>query len=203
MNTPKKVNRLVNDNFGLAKYWAGKYQRQYGYNEALSLAMKGLLHAAERYQDNSGPRFGTFASIHIKWTFGAEYHRLQSVKRGEGMIPISIDGPAYSSDSMTTVGQTIVDENAETAVDAIQTSESLQEVESLLSLLPRRDRNIVEMRFGIGGKGPCLLEEIAIKYGMTRERVRQIVDCALRKFWRLKHRKKLVAVTAADLQAVG
>ena len=54
--------------------------------------------------------------------------------------------------------------------------------------LKEREREVIRLYFGLDGTQPKLnLEEIGIKYGLTRERVRQIKDKAL---FRLRHPKR-------------
>jgi len=49
-----------------------------------------------------------------------------------------------------------------------------RELERVLSLLPQCERQIIELRFGLGCERPCTLEEVRLKFGVSRERIRQI-----------------------------
>lgn len=60
----------------------------------------------------------------------------------------------------------------------------IEELNKLLETLTDRERKIIELRFGLYGKKTHTLEEIGEKFGVTRERIRQIEAKALRK---LKH----------------
>ena len=61
----------------------------------------------------------------------------------------------------------------------------LQEtIEEVLSELTPRQSHILRLRFGLGGGEPHTLEEIANKFGLSRERIRQLEKEALR---RLRH----------------
>lgn len=203
MNTPEIVNALVTENFNLAHYFAHRHCRWMNcYDDALSVAMHGLLRAARSYkQTGTQPKFGTYASICIRWEYSKERKKREAQCRGHGIWHDSFDAPIAEGYS-TTVGETVADENALSATAAIQTIENCQEVEQLLSLLSERDRTIVELRYGFNGKKPLLLGAIGKRFGLTSERVRQIEAGALRKFWRLKQRKKLEPVTAAQLKRV-
>jgi len=52
-------------------------------------------------------------------------------------------------------------------------------VNELLDSLPKRQANILRLRFGIGVRDECTLEQIARQQGVTRERIRQIEVQAL------------------------
>jgi RNA polymerase primary sigma factor len=66
-----------------------------------------------------------------------------------------------------------------------------ESVTELLSGLTERERKVLEMRFGFGGGHECTLEEIGREYGLTRERIRQIEDKALRKLRHPMRSRKL------------
>ena len=59
-----------------------------------------------------------------------------------------------------------------------------QATKRLLSVLQKRTRDIIEMRFGLGRSEPMTLEAIGDKYGITRERVRQIESDAIKRIQR-------------------
>lgn len=66
--------------------------------------------------------------------------------------------------------------------------ESLKlEINRLISILPQREADIIKLYFGLDSKHPHTLEEIGEKMDLTRERVRQIKEKAIR---RLKHSAK-------------
>ena len=58
------------------------------------------------------------------------------------------------------------------------------EVGELLEVLDDRERKIILMRFGLDGGKPKILEEIGKKFGVTRERIRQLQNIALAKLRR-------------------
>uniref|UniRef100_UPI00242C6D5A sigma-70 family RNA polymerase sigma factor n=1 Tax=Porphyromonas cangingivalis TaxID=36874 RepID=UPI00242C6D5A len=61
-------------------------------------------------------------------------------------------------------------------------NESLStEIERALSTLTEREAEIIKMFFGIGGMPEMTLEEIGVNFGLTRERVRQIKEKAIRR----------------------
>ena len=56
-----------------------------------------------------------------------------------------------------------------------------EQVEKLLGAIPKREANILKLRFGIGTNNPMTLQEIAEELSVTRERIRQIESKALRR----------------------
>lgn len=72
------------------------------------------------------------------------------------------------------------DKNAQTPLEVASLNERAEIVNKALNCLPERDREIVKTYYGIDGN-PLILEQIGAKYGITRERVRQIINRAKRK----------------------
>ena len=66
--------------------------------------------------------------------------------------------------------------------------ESLQsELRRVIDLLPEREADVLKLYYGLGSKHPMTLDEIGEKFDLTRERVRQIKEKAIR---RLRHDTK-------------
>jgi len=62
-----------------------------------------------------------------------------------------------------------------------------EKVEEVLGTLSPREARVLRMRFGLCGERPYTLEEVGQKFGLTRERIRQIEGRALR---RLRHPRR-------------
>lgn len=76
--------------------------------------------------------------------------------------------------------------------------ESLRlEIMDMLSSLSPRERQILEMRYGLNGKKPMSLKEIGELYGLTKERIRQIEKRSLEKLRMLSEKKELSCYTVA------
>jgi RNA polymerase primary sigma factor len=52
-------------------------------------------------------------------------------------------------------------------------------------MLPERERQVIELRYGLSGMEPLTLEEVGRAFGVTRERIRQIENNTLKKLKRL------------------
>lgn len=95
---------------------------------------------------------------------------------------VSVDAP-FTSDDSNSLLDVLPNGNSPSA-DKDLLHESLQkEIERALETLSPRERNVIKAFFGIGQQ-EMTLEEIGDKYGLTRERVRQIKEKAIR---RLRH----------------
>jgi RNA polymerase primary sigma factor len=64
------------------------------------------------------------------------------------------------------------------------------EVGELLEVLDDRERKIISQRFGLDGGNPKTLEVVGKKFGVTRERIRQLQNVALDKLRRALHKKE-------------
>jgi RNA polymerase primary sigma factor len=97
----------------------------------------------------------------------------------EANIPImSLDLPAHDNDK-STIGEVIKDENAEDPASSLMRKDLLAKIPSLLKELGEREREIIIYRYGLNGGKEKTLEEVGDKFGITRERVRQLQNLAL------------------------
>jgi RNA polymerase primary sigma factor len=94
--------------------------------------------------------------------------------------PVSLDSPV-GDDGDVSVGDFIEDQRAESPSAGTSRSMLKEKLEDVLALLSARERNILEMRFGLVDGCGHTLEEIGNLYNVTRERIRQIEAKALRK----------------------
>ena len=101
---------------------------------------------------------------------------------------VSVDAPLDDDDDNSLLD--VIQTDPETSPDDVLLDESLKvDLERALSMLHPREAEITRLYFGIGREHPLTLEEIGQRFGLTRERVRQIKEKALRKL-RQKHRRE-------------
>jgi RNA polymerase primary sigma factor len=94
--------------------------------------------------------------------------------------PVSLEKPVGEDDDASLVDFVEDDQSAspfELAAEALLR----EEIVRVLGLLPRREREVIEMRYGIVGGRSCTLEEVGRTFNITRERVRQIENRTLKK----------------------
>jgi RNA polymerase primary sigma factor len=94
--------------------------------------------------------------------------------------PVSIDAPLDSSDDSSTLLDILENDSVNTDTSMIQESMT-EDINRYLSVLSPKEIQIVKMFFGIGHTHNMSLDEISLKVQLTRERVRQIKEGALRK----------------------
>lgn len=92
----------------------------------------------------------------------------------------SLDTPV-DDDGETSMGDLIADTSTENPYQNMVAEANRQIVESVLSTLSSKEAEILRMRFGIGSDRPMTLEEVGKHYGVTRERIRQVENKAIRK----------------------
>jgi RNA polymerase primary sigma factor len=94
--------------------------------------------------------------------------------------PVSIDGPVGDEDSGS-LGDFIEDEDAPSPLDSASRDMLRAQLKSALNLLSDREREVLELRFGLLDGKDHTLEEVSRHFDVTRERIRQIEAKALRK----------------------
>lgn len=97
--------------------------------------------------------------------------------------PASLDAP-LSEDDSTQFGDLVGDDNAVDPAESLSDRDLQDEVADLLHVLDDRERKILNSRFGLDGGKARTLEEVGKKFGVTRERIRQLQNIALGKLRR-------------------
>ncbi|MBI5772897.1 MAG: sigma-70 family RNA polymerase sigma factor [Verrucomicrobia bacterium] len=105
--------------------------------------------------------------------------------RSAAIRPASLDAPLGHDPDAHTLAEVVHDENAPTPYDRLEDKTVTAMLHQLVDSLPAREATILRFRFGLGGGSERTLEEVGKKFGVTRERVRQIQNIALRKMRRM------------------
>ena len=104
--------------------------------------------------------------------------------------PMSLETPIGSEDN-SYLGDFIEDESLPGPVDAASRQLLKEQMSDILRSLSAREREVLEMRFGLKDGRGRTLEEVGQEFGVTRERIRQIEAKALRKLRHPIRSKKL------------
>jgi RNA polymerase primary sigma factor len=110
---------------------------------------------------------------------GIAVHRVAQM-RTAAIRPASLDAP-IGDDDTNTFGEIVEDENADTPYEHLEDKTVTKMLREMVKTLDTREETILRYRFGLDGGSEKTLEEVGVKFGVTRERVRQIQNIALRK----------------------
>jgi RNA polymerase primary sigma factor len=102
----------------------------------------------------------------------------------------SLETPIGDEDD-SFLGDFIADETQISPYEATSQRMLKENVDEVLEALSDREARVLKMRFGLNGSRPMTLEEVGQKFGVTRERIRQIEAKALRKLRHPSKRKRL------------
>ncbi len=94
--------------------------------------------------------------------------------------PMSLESPVGTEDN-SELSDFIEDDNLPGPMDATSMQMLREQLQNILGELGRREREVLEMRFGLKDGRPHTLEEVGQAFNVTRERIRQIESKALRK----------------------
>jgi RNA polymerase primary sigma factor len=104
--------------------------------------------------------------------------------RTAAIRPASLDASVGQEEDGASLGDMIGDESAAMPSDMLSDKNLRKAVMDLLHVLDDRELKIITLRFGLDGKKEMTLEEVGRKFKVTRERIRQLQNIALRKIKR-------------------
>jgi RNA polymerase primary sigma factor len=121
----------------------------------------------------------------LRWPLG-EVREILRVAQ----LPVSLEKPVGDEDD-SELGDFVADDTVAEPFE--EASEHLQKegVRKALSALPERERQVIELRYGLTGMEPLTLEEVGNTFGVTRERIRQIENNTLKKLQHLPEAQML------------
>jgi len=104
--------------------------------------------------------------------------------RTAAIRPASLDAPIGDDDS-NNFAEVVQDENADSPYEQLEEKTVTKMLREMVKTLDPREATILQYRFGLDGGSEKTLEEVGAKFGVTRERVRQIQNIALHKLRRM------------------
>jgi RNA polymerase primary sigma factor len=104
--------------------------------------------------------------------------------------PISLEKP-IGEEEESELGDFVEDQTAESPFELAAEHLRRENLRRALAALPEREREVIEMRFGLSGERPYTLEEVGRAFNVTRERIRQIENHTLKKLEALPEAQRL------------
>ncbi len=104
--------------------------------------------------------------------------------------PVSLEKP-IGEEEESELGDFVEDQTAVSPFELASETLRKENVRKALQALPQREREVIEMRFGLSGGRPRTLEEVGRAFNVTRERIRQIENHTLKKLESLPEAQRL------------
>jgi RNA polymerase primary sigma factor len=105
-------------------------------------------------------------------------------------MPVSLEKPVGDEDE-SELGDFVADDQTEEPFEAATENLQREDIQKALDALPERERQVIELRYGLRGHEPLTLEEVGRAFGVTRERIRQIENNTLKKLKQLPEAQRL------------
>jgi len=151
----------------------------------IPLEAQGLIRRVYNIGERLTQELGRAPSTHeIADALGEPEPRIAELLQAE-RDPLSLELPL--SEESGRLADVVADDVTESPMETLEHLIQQEEVESVLSCLTDREREILIRRFGLDGHPPRTLNEVAAGFRLTRERVRQIEAIALRKLREQSH----------------
>jgi RNA polymerase primary sigma factor len=109
-------------------------------------------------------------------------------------VPLSLETPVGEGEE-SHLRDFIEDKHTLSPAEEVLHINLREKIDEALKANTLREANVLKMRFGLGGSNEHTLEEVGQQYKVTRERIRQIQEKALRKLKQSRHRGKLESFT--------
>ena len=118
-------------------------------------------------------------SAEIAIDLGLSIDEVEQIKRS-AQTPVSLEKPVGDEEE-SEFGHFLTDESEPLPEEAAEVSLRRDALRSILDALSPRERQVLEMRYGLDGRQPRTLDEVGRAFNVTRERIRQIEHQSLKK----------------------
>lgn len=107
--------------------------------------------------------------------------KIRIIRRAVKAFRVPAQTPVDENGDAMSLGDLLADERSMAPDECVLRDDELRTIRRLLDAIDEREARILRLRFGLDGQEPLTLKQIAAEIGISRERVRQIADEALRK----------------------
>jgi len=164
-----------------AQYWVNQAVLKTLYNSArtvrIPIWVQKLLGKIRRVQDEARRGGQELSSAEVGARLGIPAERVDWVL-GTKRYAVSLDAE-FGGDEGSSLAQLLPDAGAESVPDSVREGDLGASIGEAMRDLPDREQSILQRRFGLGGRQPETLGEIAADLGITAERVRQLQNAAI------------------------
>ena len=166
-------DKLIRHNLRLVAHVAKKYyttpDRQ---DDFISIGTIGLIKAVDTYDPARTVRFASYASQCIQNELRMHLRR---VRREAGTL--SLQEPLEGENGMLTLADTLPDEAV--MEEDCERRDAAARLRTLVEQLPERERQLLTLRYGLGGGAPLTQQEVAARFGISRSYVSRLEKRAL------------------------
>ena len=162
---------LIEHNLRLVAYIAKKFENTgVGIEELISIGTLGLIKAIGTFHPDRSIKLATYASRCIENEILMTLRKM-STRRGE----VSIDEPLHVDyDGNELLLSDILGSEGDTVSESIETAEEKKIIEEAVKSLSRREREIIELRFGLGGRRELTQKETAKVLGISQSYISRL-----------------------------
>jgi RNA polymerase primary sigma factor len=129
------------------------------------------------------------SSVEIAHDLDLTNDEVEHIRRS-AQTPVSLEKPVGDEDE-SEFGHFITDENLPLPDEEAETTMRKETLRKILGTLSSRERQVLELRYGLDGQHPRTLDEVGRTFNVTRERIRQIENQSLKKLRALADAVKL------------
>lgn len=168
---PKFADILISHNLRLVVYIAKKFDScGTGLEDLISIGTIGLIKAVNTYKSDRGIKLATYASRCIENEI-LMYIRKNASHKGD----VSIDEPLNTDwDGNELLLSDILESNDEPIGRELEKSEDEKTVRRAIASLDEREREIIEMRYGLGGRRELTQKQVADKLGISQSYISRL-----------------------------
>lgn len=170
----KARSALIEHNLRLVSHIVGKYARLGSGDDLFSIGCIGLIKATDTFSPEKKIRFSSYAA---KCVTNEILMYLRAGKKSSRDISLSDPIESDRDGNPLTLGDLIADDSDLPAL--IDRRLDAEKLGRLVAELPPRERQVVRMRYGLGGGAPLTQQQIARKLGISRSYVSRIEKKAL------------------------
>ena len=171
-------NKLIEHNLRLVVYVAKRFDTNItNLEDLISIGTIGLIKAINTYKLDKNIKLATYASRCIENEILMHLRKYQKTK-----LEVSLDDPLKADyDGNELLLQDILQDNTKTIFDEIDEKEEVTNLEDALSILNDREKEIIELRYGLNGKDELTQKETAELLGISQSYISRLEKKILKK----------------------